>query len=334
MRVATLTMSLRAQNTVLNLQNQFSRAQEQVSTGKISQIYSGLRGDDARVSIQLREEIQTKESYVNTIEQVRTRTKIMEAALNGIQDLAEQMRVELINQQEGKFDDTAPVLKQFADSAIDQLVSLLNTQSEGRYIFNGTDVSTAPVDDAATLKTAAYAAIPALAVGNSAAVIAASATHFGTDANWNNVAGIVPGQTKPFAFDAAEGVRLEFGELANDNSTFEELFEVFSIFADVNFAAGLDNDFRALVDDGLTRVEAAADTIGLMVASVGTTQARITDIEAQHKDDNTLLSNQLDGVENVDPFEAAAEFQLLQGQLQAAYQTTASLRQLSLANYI
>ena len=60
----------------------------------------------------------------------------------------------------------------------------------------------------------------------------------------------------------------------------------------------------------------------------------MTDIESQHKDDNTLLSNQLDGVENVDPFEAAAEFQLLQGQLQAAYQTTASLRQLSLANYI
>ncbi|MEP3112411.1 flagellin [Nisaea sp.] len=334
MRVATLTMSLRAQNTVLNLQNQFSRAQEQVSTGKISQIYSGLTGDDARVSIQLREEIQTKESYVTTIEQVRTRTKIMESALTGIQDLAEQMRVELINQQEGKFDDTAPVLKQFADSAIDQLVSLLNTQSEGRYLFNGTDVSTAPVDDAATLKTAAFGAIPALAVGNSAVVIGASATHFGTDANWNNVAGLVPGQTKPFAFDAAEGVRLEFGELANDDSTFEELFEVLSIFADVDFAAGLDNDYRALVNDGLARVETAADEIGLMIASLGTTQARMTDIESQHKDDNTLLSNQLDGVENVDPYEAAAEFQLLQGQLQAAYQTTASLRQLSLANYI
>ncbi|MEO9902825.1 flagellin [Nisaea sp.] len=334
MRVATLTMSLRAQNTVLNLQNQFSRAQEQVSTGKISQIYSGLTGDDARVSIQLREEIQTKESYVTTIEQVRTRTKIMESALTGIQDLAEQMRVELINQQEGKFDDTAPVLKQFADSAIDQLVSLLNTQSEGRYLFNGTDVSTAPVDDAATLKTAAFGAIPALAVGNSAVVIGASATHFGTDATWNNVAGLVPGQTKPFAFDAAEGVRLEFGELANDDSTFEELFEVLSIFADVDFAAGLDNDYRALVNDGLARVETAADEIGLMIASLGTTQARMTDIESQHKDDNTLLSNQLDGVENVDPYEAAAEFQLLQGQLQAAYQTTASLRQLSLANYI
>ncbi len=334
MRVATLTMSLRAQNTVLNLQNQFSRSQEQVSTGKISQIYSGLRGDDARVSIQLREEIQTKEAYVTTIEQVRTRTKIMESALTGIQELAEQMRVELINQQEGKFDDTAPVLKQFADSAIDQLVSLLNTQSEGRYLFNGTDVSTAPVDDAATLKTAAFAAIPALAVGNSAAVITASATHFATDANWNNVAGLVPGQTQPFAFDAAEGVRLEFGELASDDSTFEELFEVFSTFADVDFAAGLDNDYRALVNDGLTRVETAADEIGLMIASLGTTQARMTDIEAQHKDDNTVLSNQLDGVENVDPYEAAAEFQLLQGQLQAAYQTTASLRQLSLANFI
>ena len=99
MRVASLTLSLRAQNTVLNLQNQFSRAQEQVATGQLSQKYSGLKGDDARVSIQLREEIQTKEAYVNSIEKVRTRTKITESALIGIQDLAEEMRVEIIKQR-------------------------------------------------------------------------------------------------------------------------------------------------------------------------------------------------------------------------------------------
>ena len=225
-------------------------------------------------------------------------------------------------------------MKQFADSAIDRLVSLLNTQSEGRYLFNGTDVSTAPVKDAATLKTAAFGAIPALTVGNSAAVITASANHFGTDTNWNDVTGLVPGQTKPFAFDVAEGVRLEFGELANDNSSFEELFEVFALFADITFAAGLENDYRQVIDDGLARVETAADKIGFMLASLGTTQAQMTDIETQHRDDNTLLANQLDSVENIDPYEAATEFQLLQGQLRAAYQTTASLRQLSLANFI
>ena len=93
MRVATLTMSLRAQNTVLNLQNQFSRAQEQVSTGKISQSYSGLSGDDARVRIQLREGNQNKESYVHTIVQVRPRTNHMGAAPSGSTDCAAQMRM-------------------------------------------------------------------------------------------------------------------------------------------------------------------------------------------------------------------------------------------------
>ncbi|UUX50496.1 flagellin [Nisaea acidiphila] len=333
MRIATLTTALRTQNTVLNLQDQMLRAQQQVSTGKVSQIYSGLTGDNARISIQLREEIQTKEAYVNTIEGVRTRTKIMEAALVGMQDLAEEMRAELIKQQEGKYDDTAPVLKQFADSAIDQLVSLLNSQSEGRYLFNGTSVATQPVIDATTLKTNAFAAITPLAVGNSATVIGDSATFFATDGNWNNVGGLPPGQTQPFAFDAAEGVRLEYGELAS-NDAFEELFEVFAVFADVDYAAGLDADYGALVTDGLTRVETAADQIGLMIASLGTTQGRMTDLEAQHKDDNTVLTKQLDGIENIDSFEAAAEFQLIQGQLQAAYQTTASIRNLSLANYL
>lgn len=333
MRIATLTTALRTQNTILNLQDQMLRAQQQVSTGKLSQIYSGLSGDNARISIQLREEIQTKEAYVNTIESVRTRTKIMESALVGMQDLAEQMRAELIKQQQGKYDDTAPVLKQFADSAIDQLVSLLNSQSEGRYLFNGTSVGTQPMINASTLKTNAYAAIAPLAVGNSATVIANSATFFATDGNWNNVGGLPPGQTRPFAFDAAEGVRLEFGELAS-NDAFEELFEVFAIFGDATYAAGLDADYGALVTDGLTRVEAAADNIGLMLAALGTTQGRMSDLEAQHKDDNTVLTKQLDGIENIDSFEAAAEFQLIQGQLQAAYQTTASIRNLSLANFL
>lgn len=333
MRIATLTSVLRTQNTIVNLQDRLSIAQQQVSTGKISQIYSGLSGDNARISIQLREEIQTKEAYINTIDQVRTRTSIMESALVGMQDLAEEIRAELIKQQRGNYDDTAPVLKQLADSAIDQLVSLLNTQVEGRYLFNGTSVATQPVDDAATLKTAAFAAIPALAAGNSATVIGNAATQFATDANWNNVGGLPPGQTRPFAFDAAEGVRLEFGELASDN-TFEEMFEVFAIFADADYAAGLDADYAALVTDGLTRIETAADEIGLMIASLGTTQARMTDIQEQHLDDNTVLSKQLDGVENVDPYEAAAEFQLIQGQLEAAYATTASIRSLSLANFL
>lgn len=334
MRIATLTSLLRSQNSVVNLQDRLSLAQEQVSTGKISSVYSGLIGDSARISVQLREEVSTKEAYLKSIDQVQTRMTIMESALVAMQDLAEEMRSELIKQVEGLYGNSAPVLKEYADSVIDQFASLLNTQADGRYIFNGTDVGTAPIINSNTIKTNAFAAITPLAVGNAATLQNDSTTFFGTDANWNAVAGAVPGQNKPFQIAAADGVRLEFGELANDNSTFEEIFEVLAVFADVDYAAGLDDDYGQLVSWGLNKIEAAADAIGVMISSLGTTAARMQQLEDQHREDITVLSKQLDTIENVDPFEAVANFQLIQGQLQAAYQTTASLRRFSLAQYL
>lgn len=334
MQIASLTQTLRLQTNINNLQTGLTRTQQQISSGKVADIYSGLRGEDSRISIQLRETISTKESFIDSTETTRVRMKIMETTLVGIQELAQDLRTRLIEQVDGLLPNSAPALKVFADTAIDQLANLLNTQADGRFLFSGTAVTTQPIVNTATLKTNAFAAITPLAVGNAATLQNDSQTFFGTDANWYQGGGNPTGQNRPFRFNADEGVVLEYGELGSDSTTFEELFEVLAVFADVDFAAGLETDYKALVTWGLGKVEAAEDAIGQQIARIGVTHERMIATEASHKDDLVILADQLDDLENIDTAAVIQEFQTLSTQLEASFQIAASLRNLTLSRFI
>ena len=95
MRISTLTSQLRVQNTVNNLQLQLATTQQQISTGKQSQVYSGLVGENARLSVDLREQVATRNSYLETITTSKLRVAILDNALVGITDIAQDFRQEL-----------------------------------------------------------------------------------------------------------------------------------------------------------------------------------------------------------------------------------------------
>ena len=67
MRISTVTQTSRLETNVLNIQRELSKVQQQVSSGKVSSVFSGLEGEDARISIQLREAVESKDTYIETI---------------------------------------------------------------------------------------------------------------------------------------------------------------------------------------------------------------------------------------------------------------------------
>jgi flagellin-like hook-associated protein FlgL len=60
----------------------------------------------------------------------------------------------------------------------------------------------------------------------------------------------------------------------------------------------------------------------------------MADRKEAHSETLTLLESQILDVEDVDSYEAVSRFQTLQSQLQASYQTTSLIRNLSLTNFI
>ena len=194
MRISNLTQVNRIQSSVNNLQVELSKAEEQISTGKISSSYSGLKGENARISVQLREAMESRQSYIDTIKTTRLRAEVTDAALVQIQNLASDLRVELVRQTQDVYVEDLPIMNEFAKTQIDRLANLLNSEVAGRFIFSGVNSGTAPIVDTATMKANFANAVNTAvnAGGNSATAIATAA-----DTWFNNKTGAV-GNT-PFA---------------------------------------------------------------------------------------------------------------------------------------
>lgn len=328
MRISTLSQNLRIDNSITSVQRRIADAQQQISTGKRSQVYSGFSGQDTRLLITLKEQRTSADSYINSINNTKVKTETIDATLQQMTTVTEDLRTQLYEQVEGLFEQSSLALSTYATAAINQMSNLLNQTTDGKYLFNGTDTDTQPIINPATTQ-GAYAQ-PALA-GGSAGIIAAAEAFFDVDANWNNVTTPAPGS---LSVRVDQGVDLDFGELANDSATFEEVFDVLYAFSNTTFTAGDDAEYRNLVNWGLGKIEAALDLMNDMVGQNGVVGSEMVSRQESHKETILLLETQIGNVEDVDPYEAVAEFQTLQAQLEASFQTTAVLRNLSLTKFI
>lgn len=328
MRISTLSQNLRIDNSITSVQRRIADAQQQISTGKRSQVYSGFSGQDTRLLITLKEQRTSAESYINSINNTKVKTETIDATLQQMTTVTEELRTQLYEQVEGLFEQSSLALSTFATAAINQMANLLNQTTDGKYLFNGADTNTQPVIDPATTQ-GAYAQ-PALA-GGSAGIIAAAEAFFDVDTNWNNVTTPAPGS---LSVRVDQGVDLTYGELANDSSTFEEVFDVLYAFSNTTFTAGDDAEYRNLVNWGIRKIEAALDLMNDMVGQNGVVGSEMLSRQQSHKETILLLETQIGNIEDVDPYEAVAEFQTLQAQLEASFQTTAVLRNLSLTRFI
>ncbi|MEC9100431.1 MAG: flagellin, partial [Pseudomonadota bacterium] len=141
--------------------------------------------------------------------------------------------------------------------------------------------------------------------------------------------------------NAATGLNISYGELASQES-FADLFETLNIFANVQVSAGANEaqkqanqvEYRTLVDNARTVVEQAFDDINRMVADLGGDLSRLESAKETHQNEIELITKQLDGVENIDSFEAINRFQSLRSQIEASYQITAASRGFSLLNFL
>jgi flagellin-like hook-associated protein FlgL len=201
MRISNGTQVNRIQSSINNLQLQLSKAEQQISTGKVSSSFSGLKGENARLSIQFREAMESKKSYIDTIKTTQLRAGVANTALIQIQDLASELRIQLIGQTQGLGVENLPIMNEYAKSQIDRLGNLLNAEVAGRFIFSGDKSSTAPIINTDTIKANFAAAVNTTvsAGGNSATQIQAAA-----DTYFNDKAGVYA--ANPFATTAGSAV--------------------------------------------------------------------------------------------------------------------------------
>jgi flagellar hook-associated protein 3 FlgL len=126
--------NLLAQNS---LNTQLQTLSEQLSTGQEAQTYSGL-GSQAGLALSLNAQLSEISGYSNTATTVGTTLSIAQSVLSQLSSVSTDMEQSVAQQGAYDLDNNGQTTtQQTAAANLDQILSLLNTQVGGNYIFSG-----------------------------------------------------------------------------------------------------------------------------------------------------------------------------------------------------
>lgn len=216
-----------------------------------------------------------------------------------------------------------------AGDSLNGVMNALSRRHGTRHLFSGTQTQGGPLASADVLQTAVNAAISGAATGTDA--IAAINDYFGAGGGF---------ETDIYQGSTADGPRLHvtdsqsFSPLPKaDDPLFRDMMQGFAMIAGAAQAA-TDADREALIEAGINLLDGALDGALAAESRLGAAQQSIERIDRGLQTESTLITSTTSKLLGRDVFEAAAELQALEGQLEASYTVTGRLGSLSLANFL
>jgi len=128
--------SSQAIQQLVTMRSQFDDLQRQLSTGQKSTTYAGL-GLDRGVTVSLNSQLSAISGYEDSITNVGNRISLMNTALTRMSDLGSAVKSAVAQAKTTDPASGASATQQTAQSSLDELLGLLNTDSGGRYLFSG-----------------------------------------------------------------------------------------------------------------------------------------------------------------------------------------------------
>ena len=305
-RVSTFGHTQSLISELLRNQSSLFQDQEQVNTGKVSSDYKGLAGKTESL-LGAKTLLSRVTQYTSAGEQVKNTLDIYDNSVGVLDtvtsDLQDTLKQALANEEVYGFSETL-------SQGLNSVITTLNTQVGGKYIFGGTRTDVPPVSVQTTSDLQSLAA--------------------GSDAFQNN-------QQKPVA-QVDDGVGLQYGILASDVAG--PLMDVMKAIADFNAGPNGPIDGK-LTDTQKTFIQTQLDSLKTARQSVlnaqvenGVRQNRVDGILSQHEATNIVVTGVISDIEDVDIAGAVTKLNSDQTALQASYKVLAQLSQLSLLNFL
>tara|TARA_B100001939_G_scaffold484_1_gene457 strand:- start:1715 stop:2638 length:924 start_codon:yes stop_codon:yes gene_type:complete len=293
-------------SSLLRNQEKVFDGQMTITTGKKEQQYSGF-ATQTNTLLGAKTVLTRTQSYINAGEYVDRQLRTNDVHLNALVSNAQDVRQAVL---EAISMDETFALNEIMDQAFSSMVSALNTNIGGVYIFAGAKSDVPPVNarDITDL------------------VAAASAQD------------LFQNDTRRAAAQVGQNTEMEYGLLASEVAG--DIFAAFKNIADFNAGGGgpIDGKLtpaqRAFLEGELATLDSAIDTLQLFVARNGTRQANLEDILVEHKDEEAFLQIFISDIEDADLAEAITQLENNQVALQASYEITAQLSRLSLLNFL
>lgn len=345
------------QNTFLRnqidlLQSRLKTEEFRISSGFKSPDYSGL-GVDSRKLINFQRQTQSIESYQKVIATVDTRMTVMQESLTQIQEIGSDLAAKYL-QLQPDLETNASVRDTFrieAQAALEQVNRLLNVQIDGRYLFAGAETQTRPMIAAGDRATAGtplgdfFTQVNAYTGGTPVATVVGNVNTY-----WDAITPWFQGENPATTLSARvdEGVDVNYG-VAGSADSFREILKGLYYFATVPYDPNQPTQYFQLLDQGQSHLEAglgrtASRTPPVAVAAVtdlsqitgalGTEQQKMERIRVDHLNMLSLLEREIGLVQDADAASSISLFTQLQTQLEATFQITSSVNNLSLTNFL
>jgi len=344
--ISNYSLSGTLRNAVAKARDSLADATKESSSGRHADIGLTLGGTTGR-TIGLRDQYNRLNGIIDTNALVSARLETSQKALDGMRETAEKFLATLISVRDG--DKGAEVLKSEAKNNLQAMAASLNASASGQFIFAGTNTQQRPVTD--------YFASPTSA--NKAAIDTAFSSYFGFAQDAPAAADITQADMTTFlqtvlpnefadpawganwssALDQNMTSRISLSEVVDvstnaNTQAMRDLAAAYTMAYDLGTTGLNTNAFRAVVD-------ASIDSINKAILGMTATQAQLGAVEERVKASSDRLTiqrdimvKQIQGFENVDPYEANVRVTDLTTQLDTAYALTVRIQQLNILKYM
>jgi len=135
---------------IRNINQQLTDLSTQLSTGKLSQSYSGM-GTNEGFAIASRAQLSNIAAYTDTITNVNVNINLANTALQSLTTIRNTVQTGSATSSQDLNVNGQTVAQNTAAAQFGSMVGVLNTQSGNRYLFSGTAYNTQSVADAGTI---------------------------------------------------------------------------------------------------------------------------------------------------------------------------------------
>ncbi len=331
---------------VMQAQSQLASATTEELTGQYANL--GLQlGDQSGYELSLKERVGQLQTLTTGNSVVATSLSTAQSALSAIQSNAQTTLDDLAAWTPAG--DSGPSLQNMGQSALQSLISGANTTSGDEYVFGGINSAVAPIADyysnpASAAKTAVDNAFQTtfgvLPSDPGAATISASdmqsflsgpfaalfqsagwSTDWSSASSVNTSATISPGQTVTTSTNA-------------NQPGFQQLAQAYAMLSEFGGSALGSDAQQAVATAAASLVSQGVDSMINLQAGLGSTQSAVNGANNLMSSQLTILQGQLGNLDTVNPTTTAAQISSLTNQIQMAYELTARLQHLNLAQYL
>lgn len=345
----------------------------QISSGKKTQKLSGLGNDIIKTS-RARVGVNSMEVYIDNIKNAERRMKLMTTSVSEIKAQAGNISNSLtVSVQEGEYPDFQ-AMQQLALNIYNFVIDAMNQTDGERYLFAGGDIAQKPISDTGLFASTLGQFVPdASDLTNPPVVASGLIGDWGdgtitteefiasykatTDTALGYSNALTAGTAGKSLVRVNDGVEFDYTVLAN-SPAMRDIIMVMGVLKQlppVEYAPGALNDptattlaedtapfppaekqenFYKVINDLAATLNKAITKLDGEIFKLAQVQAQSAIVKTSHTDQINAYKDIIGDIEDVDITEASVLITQAQTQMQASFQVTALLSQLTLANYL